>query len=575
MRNKKWTEEAVIKNVLDNKGCGGPVLMNDGYDKCCYTGEGHTMYLGISGAGKSRRGTIPLVRSLIDNGESLVVIDPKGEITDNTIKFAEAKNYDINVINFRDINNSTRYNPLYCPAKLRHSKNKFTKQLSEEMVQEFVDTIIADDYSNVSDPYWHLSAKQLLIGTIDMMIDMLPAKYVTMDNALRILTSSPSIGSTKALLKHIYDTYTDRSPIVWQKLNSFMSAPDEKTSPCILSTLIGICDSFVKSPGLTEFLNGDDFHPYKLDPKKPSATYIIIPDETNCYNKIAGYLVSDISKYYLREAHDTFNGKLPIRINFVLEELGNIGKSIPNLPHLMSAGRSRNLRVQFVLQSITQLESLYSTSNSQTILSNTDIVIAYRINDLYTLNNLSEKCGYWEKTKASGQTVREAIISPSDLGALGTGQALVMISGRYKFITNLDDYSDMYEISNTTHDLSPYKRKSKFKSFETELNDILQRSFHPATPLPPVEKDSKPVTINISGQFCDIWYAISALCYIRTHTGNKKDSYPSALIFNIQRIKNGHLGVTMPLFIKCEVPLYLFDWIRSNLSDRVGLNEII
>ena len=146
--------------------------------------------------------------------------------------------------------------------------------------------------------------------------------------------------------------------------------------------------------------------------------------------------------HYVRIAEQKYAGKLPIRVNVLLEELGNIGRAITNLPHLMSAGRSRNIRVEFVLQSISQLVDIYGESNATTIMSNCDVRIAFRVNHWDTLTELSRICGERE-INCEGHVSREPLITQSQLAAMETGQALVIVSGRIKFITWIPDFTEM------------------------------------------------------------------------------------------------------------------------------------
>lgn len=88
---------------------------------------------------------------------------------------------------------------------------------------------------------------------------------------------------------------------------------------------------------------------YSSKGDKPVIIYIILPDETPIYEELAGMLISQLMNHYIYIAENLWSGKLPIRINFCLDELGNIGESISNLPHLLSAGRSRNVRVCMII----------------------------------------------------------------------------------------------------------------------------------------------------------------------------------------------------------------------------------
>ena len=217
---------------------------------------------------------------------------------------------------------------------------------------------------------------------------------------------------------------------------------------------------FARSEGLIQMLGTDDLHINQLDGMKSTGIFVILPDERPIFDRLAGILCSQIMSHYIRLAQDKYGGKLPLRLNICLEELGNIGGAISALPHLMSAGRSRNVRVQCVLQSLSQLIDIYGPSNATTILSNADVMVAFRTNHWDTLTELSRKCG--ERDVDNGtHTSREPLITQSQLSAMETGQALVMISGRTKFITWLPDYRDMFDFSNW---MPPKKRLPKKNS---------------------------------------------------------------------------------------------------------------
>jgi len=178
----------------------------------------------------------------------------------------------------------------------------------------------------------------------------------------------------------------------------------------------------------------------------PTAIYIILPDESPIFDSISGVLCSQIMEHYVRLAQDKYNGKLPCRLNVCLEELGNIGKSISSLAHWMSASRSRNIRCQLVLQSLSQLDTLYGPSEASTIRSNADVLVAFRTNHWETLTELSHKCGEREVDDYN-HVSHESLITPSQLASMETGQALVMISGHTKFITWIPDFTEMFDCS--------------------------------------------------------------------------------------------------------------------------------
>lgn len=85
MRSEKWSTNCERMKVL-KVGAAGPVLQFENGECWSFDGEGHVMILGVSGSGKSRRGTIPMTKSFIRNRQSAVIADAKGEIYMHTKK---------------------------------------------------------------------------------------------------------------------------------------------------------------------------------------------------------------------------------------------------------------------------------------------------------------------------------------------------------------------------------------------------------------------------------------------------------------------------------------------------------
>ncbi len=101
MRSERWTTKKERGKVL-KVGAAGPILGYEDGKILTFDGEGHVMILGVSGSGKSRRGTIPMTMSFIQNGQSAVIADAKGELYANT-KDMIPDNYDVHVIDFRKL----------------------------------------------------------------------------------------------------------------------------------------------------------------------------------------------------------------------------------------------------------------------------------------------------------------------------------------------------------------------------------------------------------------------------------------------------------------------------------------
>lgn len=466
MRNDRWSTDNEIKGTLrcftKDKRAAGPVLYRHNGALYVYDKEGHMVILGVSGSGKSRRCTMAMTRAFIEAGESFLVIDPKGEIYYETAG-AMSDRYDTHVIDFRHIYNSEHWNPLAAPYELFTSGDMAKKQIALEMIDELAHSLYP--VSDKGDPFWPESARSVFVAVVLALFEHAPSDQVTMASVYQTIAKGEERLGAGTVLKEFVSSLPENS-VAAMLLQSYVSTASD-TRAGIRSTFLEGISMFARSEGLIQMLGTDDLHINKLDGMKSTGIFVILPDERPIFDRLAGTLCSQIMSHYIRLAQDKYGGKLPLRLNVCLEELGNIGGAIGTLPHLMSAGRSRNVRVQCVLQSLSQLIDIYGPSNATTILSNADVMVAFRTNHWDTLTELSRKCG--ERDVDNGNhTSREPLITQSQLSAMETGQALVMISGRTKFITWLPDYRDMFDFSNWT----PPKRRLPRKYSPVPTFDI-------------------------------------------------------------------------------------------------------
>lgn len=445
MRNDRWSTDSEIKGTLrcftkDNRAAG-PVLYSRNGHLYVYDKEGHMVILGVSGSGKSRRCTMAMTRAFIESGESFLVIDPKGEIYHETAGAMDER-YDTHVIDFRHVFISEHWNPLTAPYELYASGDATKKQVALEMIDELAHSLYP--INDKGDPFWPESARSVFVAVVLALFEYAPADQINMASVYQTIAKGEERIGASTILKEFVSNLPSDS-VSAMLLQSYVSTAND-TRAGIRSTFLEGISMFARSEGLIQMLGTDDLHINNLDGERSTGVFVILPDERPIFDRLAGILCSQIMSHYIRLAQDKYGGRLPLRLNVCLEELGNIGGAIGTLPHLMSAGRSRNVRVQCVLQSLSQLVDIYGPSNATTILSNADVMVAFRTNHWDTLTELSRKCG--ERDIDNGNHVsREPLITQSQLSAMETGQALVIISGRTKFITWLPDYRDMFDFS--------------------------------------------------------------------------------------------------------------------------------
>ena len=115
---------------------------------------------------------------------------------------------------------------------------------------------------------------------------------------------------------------------------------------------------------LVRNMSRNSFDPRALAHEK-TAICLIVPDEKTTYHFIATTFIKQCYETLVNEAQSREDLQLPVRVNFVLDEFTNI-PAIPDMPSMITAARSRNMRFFPVVQSMHQLKQKYG-DETQTI----------------------------------------------------------------------------------------------------------------------------------------------------------------------------------------------------------------
>ncbi len=443
-RSERFSNEREILNAMKDY-VTGPVLKTKSGKYLVEGSEGHTLILGESGTGKTRREIIAtIINSLLSpRKESWIIADPKGEIFANTIGHV-SDDYLVFMFDFRSLyrEGNTCWNPLAYPYELWASGTQENKFRAEQLVDDLAYAMFP--VAPNTDPFWMTEARNLFEGAVFALFCYARPEEINLVSVFYLVQKGEEKRGASNFLKEFVELEEINENVSMQ-LYSYVSTAND-TRAGIRSSFLSRLSMATKSESVRSFLSNDDIHINRLIGDRPVLIYVVLPDETPIYEDLAGVLIAQLMNHFIYIAETKWGGKLPIRMNVCLDELGNIGKAINKLPHLLSAGRSRNVRCHLCLQSLSQLDDVYGRSSATTILSNTSVKIAFRTNNWDTLSELSRLCGEKEIV-VDGNTRLQPLITPTQLGAMETGQALIMCAGRLKFVTWLPDYTEMFDES--------------------------------------------------------------------------------------------------------------------------------
>ncbi len=462
-RSERWNTRNEIKRrfheTTDKANGAGPVVYVENGRKYSDDSEAHIGVVGRTGKGKSQCCSLPFMREILQKGESLIMLDPKGEGYKMNACYIP-DDYQVFCVDFRNPRKSpTKWNPLSTPFRLFRSKDPDDNDIASSMLSELWNGVYP--YDGHSDKFWTDSSVNYAKGLTYGLFETAAKEQINLDSVAVMMEQSEIRYAAGTLLKAFYETLPLDS-LAKRNLATYVTAPNE-TRASIHSVAASGLEVFSRSKGLMEMLSEDTLNIMDIDVNRPFILTIITPDETDVYDALSGLLISQFSQHLIRVAQEK-GGKLPIRVNIILEELGSIGKSIPTLPNLMVASRSRNMRLMLILQSNAQLVDVYGKSKAETINSCIGITIGFSTNSWETLNEWAQRCGE-KQIENSGHIIKEPLITASQLAAMPTGTALIMVDSQYKFIAHLPFYNEMYD--NTDWKAPRYSSSAKSGKLKT------------------------------------------------------------------------------------------------------------
>ena len=409
----------------------------------------HTIIVGTTGSGKTTTFVSPTIQILAETASkpSMVISDPKGELYDLHSNKLRKAGYDVQVIDLREPDKSARWNPLerafdfYERAHnltneiLVHrnsSPNKFPKLQKLKTVPygeewyEFdgvaypdkaslkhaitamhakLKALAANEVEDIAltlcpvtgqDPMWSMGAQGFIKGILLAMLEdsLIPELGMTRERFnfynMEKIASKRDVGQNDTLetLKN-YFAGRDKLSVAASGGNNVV-----QNAPNTAKGFLGHVNSSIKmftDAGVAYLTSATDVDLKNLA-NKPSAIFIKIPDENATRHPLANIYISQLYKILIELANERPELALPRNVYFVLDEFGNLPK-IEKIKSFVTAGRSRRIFLVIVVQSFTQLTSVYGEQDASTIKENCNIQVFIGTKDQKTKEEFSKNCG--------------------------------------------------------------------------------------------------------------------------------------------------------------------------------------
>lgn len=483
----------------------------------------HTLIIGTTGTGKTQKYILPTMQVLSSTKTkpSFVVSDPKGELYRLCKHKLETEGYDVKVFNLREPYASAKWNPLSNVYDMFHKAHHMqegvkvhvgvnpadlglrtiakeynyewyeyegiaypNKQMldsdlnskkaelidrSENELKEIAAALCPIEQTGSKDTSWERGAQEFLHGTLLAMLED------TLDEELG-MTKDRFNFYNLAKICNFKDIDVPDKP--YETLKKYLSGRDKFSKvPMLTSTAINNAPTTTKnfmgivSSHLSLFNDNGmcfatsaseiDFDHFG---DRPTALFIIIPDEKESRHPIATMMISQLYQKLVDLASRYPEEKLPRTVYFLLDEFANLPK-IEKIGSMITVSRSRNIFFSLVIQSFSQFNSKYGDDVADTIKGNCPIKIFLGTDDAKTCEEFSKLCGDItlettstsessqknpetkkdEKQKSiSTSTTSRPLIYPNELTLIGeadgTGEMIVKILNEFPIRTKSDPY---------------------------------------------------------------------------------------------------------------------------------------
>jgi type IV secretion system protein VirD4 len=394
---KEVTTSRELANVFDNGTIKNTqnTILGKLEIPATFVSESKTTYIGIKermgmnnnilvygapGTGKSQGFAKPFIMQAAERGESIVLVDPKGEFFEAYSQYLRDRGYDVKVFNLLDMEHSDGMN---CFSVLENDSN---------LVQAIAEIII-NNTSNASEKmdFWEKSEKNLLMALLHYVLTM------TDDFGNLLPIEQRSIGTIYRMLATHNIAAFDKKFRALPKGHPALPPYGifKQANPQILGNIIiglGSRLNVFQNKMVDKITSHSDID-LELPGKQKCAYFCIISDQESSMEFMSSMFFSLLFvrlSDYARKFGE--NRRLPVSVNVLLDEFCNIGKLL-DFKKVLSTARSRGINIQIIIQSLAQLADRYPKTEWEEIVGNCDCQLFLGCNDQMTAKFMSEQCG--------------------------------------------------------------------------------------------------------------------------------------------------------------------------------------
>lgn len=347
-----------------------------------YARNKNVLVIGGSGSGKTRFFVKPNLMQMPEK-VSYVVTDPKGTIIIECGKMLVNAGYTVKVLNTINFKKSMRYNPFHYIH-------------SEKDILKLVNTIIANtkgEGEKSSEDFWVKAERLLYCALIGYIWYEAPEEEQNFSTLLEFINASEAREDDeefKNAVDELFEELEADNPehFAVRQYKKYKLAAGKTAKSILIS-----CGARLAPFDIAELRDLMSYDEMELDQlgERRTAMFVIISDTDDTFNFVVSVMYTQLFNILCDKADDEHQGRLPYHVRVLADEFANIGQ-IPKFDKLIATIRSREISASIILQSQSQLKTIYRDA-AETIIGNCDTVLFLGGKESSTLKEISETLG--------------------------------------------------------------------------------------------------------------------------------------------------------------------------------------
>lgn len=414
------------------------------YNNKAVNRNSNLLCIGAPGTGKTTGYAWP---QLLNAGCTIVDVDPKGEHLVAVGNRLKQMGYEITVLNLTAFDESDGYNPFQYIRENEYQRD----------IENLVDAIFTatDNGSQAKqDAFWENSAKAVMLAIMYYVYFEYPKPSQNFGAVMEIkrkacaVTGSPMQASAPTEADPIFDALKEKNPdhIALRYWKEYATG-SSNVKKDVASTLNSKLSSF-NNDGLIRLTRFDDMDIGTLGDRK-RAVFLVVSDTDKSLNFIVSIFYSQLFNTLFTVADKVYRGPLPVHVEILMDEFFNI-KLPDNFLNVLTSMRSRNVSASIIVQSLSQLKSLYKQEEWNIAVEGCDTIMSLgvagqdtaeymsKLLGSYTLDvkNNSQSKGRTGSTSQSEQRIKRELLTPSEIRSLDNSKVIICIRGEHPIIDN-------------------------------------------------------------------------------------------------------------------------------------------